>query len=172
VSARTTPSQLRGDEAERYQRHHGALVRAVARVVDAPRELIEDACQGALTTLLQRQPERVAIFAWLRVVAVHEAYRLCRVHRHDARLKEVDHGEGWEAVVASGTTIDDVIEARQALRLLASLPERQREDLSLQVAGFSYREIADMTGGRTLTNVSKHLVKARARVRREQVQGG
>jgi hypothetical protein len=27
------------------------------------------------------------------------------------------------------------------------------------VAGFSYREIAAMTGGRTFTNVNKHLVR-------------
>jgi DNA-directed RNA polymerase specialized sigma24 family protein len=75
VTARSTPSQLRGDEAELYERHHRALVRAVARVVDAPRELIEDACQDAWDTLLRRQPERRSIFAWLRVVAIHEAYR-------------------------------------------------------------------------------------------------
>ena len=34
------------------------------------------------------------------------------------------------------------------------------------MAGFTYREIAAMTGGRTYTNVNKHLVKARARIRR------
>jgi DNA-directed RNA polymerase specialized sigma24 family protein len=34
------------------------------------------------------------------------------------------------------------------------------------VAGFSYREIAAMTGGRTFTNVNKHLVRARAAIRR------
>ena len=41
--------------------------------VQAPRELIEDACQTAWAILLRRQPERDAIFAWLRVVAVREA---------------------------------------------------------------------------------------------------
>ena len=61
--------------------------------------------------------------------------------------------------------IDDALEARRALRSLAALPERQRQDLSLRVAGFSYREIAQITGGRTYTNVNKHLAKARARIR-------
>jgi DNA-directed RNA polymerase specialized sigma24 family protein len=42
-------------------------------------------------------------------------------------------------------------EARRALQLLARLPERQREDLTLLIAGFSYREIADVTGGWTFT---------------------
>ena len=33
------------------------------------------------------------------------------------------------------------------------------------MAGFSYHEIAALGGGRTYTNVNKHLAKARARVR-------
>jgi len=54
-------------------------------------------------------------------------------------------------------TMDDVVEVRQTLEL----PERQRDDLALLVAGFSYREIAELTGGRTFTNVSKRLATAR-----------
>jgi RNA polymerase sigma factor (sigma-70 family) len=170
VNATPTPARLRGDEADLYERHHRALVRAVALIVDAPRELIEDACQNAWTILLRRQPGRSSIFAWLRVVAIHEAYRLCRAQQRDLRLEHLDYGDGREAVVGSAMTIDDAVEARQALRLLADLPERQREDLALQVAGFSHLEIADMTGGRTFTNVNKHLAKARARIRLERLR--
>ncbi len=53
---------------------------------------------------------------------------------------------------------------------MAELPERQRRDLVLRVAGFSYREIAELTGGRTYTNVNKHLRKARARIRLEELR--
>jgi DNA-directed RNA polymerase specialized sigma24 family protein len=70
-----------------------------------------------------------------------------------------------EAVIPGIWSLDERIEARAALRVLAELPEREREDLALLVAGFSYREIAEMTGGRTFTNVSKRLAKARAHVR-------
>jgi DNA-directed RNA polymerase specialized sigma24 family protein len=63
-------------------------------------------------------------------------------------------------------TVEDQLEALEALRALAGLPDRQRRDLSLRVGGFSYREIAAMTGGRTFTNVNKHLVKARTAIRR------
>ena len=49
---------------------------------------------------------------------------------------------------------------------LDQLSAAERRDLSLRVGGFTYREIAAMTGGRTFTNVNKHLVKARARIRR------
>ena len=69
----------RGDEDELYRRHHRDLERAVAHVVNAPRELIEDACQTAWAILLRNQPDRDAIFAWLRVVAIHEAYRLSAI---------------------------------------------------------------------------------------------
>ena len=78
MTATSTPASPRGDEDHLYRRHHRNLQRAVARVVNAPRELIEDACQTAWTIMLRSQPDRAAIFAWLRVVAIHEAYRLCR----------------------------------------------------------------------------------------------
>jgi DNA-directed RNA polymerase specialized sigma24 family protein len=102
---------------------------------------------------LRSQPDRYAIFAWLRVVAIHEAYRLSAVERRDAHLEGLDHATGWDAVVADRHSIDDALEAREALRLLAELPERQREDLALLVAGYSYHEICQLTGGRTYANV-------------------
>jgi RNA polymerase sigma factor (sigma-70 family) len=150
--------------ADLYRRHHRNLQRAVARVVNAPRELIEDACQTAWTIMLRSQPDRTALFAWLRVVAIHEAYRLSAAER-GAHLEDLAPSQGWDTVIADPVTIDATIEARRALRSLAALPERQRQDLSLRVAGFSYREIAQITGGRTYTNVNKHLAKARARIR-------
>src|SRR5687768_3928581 len=66
-----------GDEAELYRRHHRQLLTAVARAVNAPPELIEDACQTAWAALLRCTVERATVFAWLRVVAIHEAWREC-----------------------------------------------------------------------------------------------
>jgi DNA-directed RNA polymerase specialized sigma24 family protein len=156
----------RGDEEELYRRHHRDLHRAVAHVVRAPRELIEDACQTAWAILLRNQPERYAIFAWLRVVAIHEAYRLLAIDRRDARLERLRREDGdWHDVMADPRDLDDALAALEALRVLAALPERQRTDLALKVAGYSYDEIRVMTGGRTPTNLNKSLVKARARIR-------
>ncbi len=163
------PAPPRGDEDALYRRHHRNLQRAVARAVNAPRDLIEDACQTAWTIMLRTQPERAAIFTWLRVVAIHEAYRLSRIHR-TPHLEDLDHSECWDAVIADRVTIDDTLEARRALERLAELPPRQRQDLVLRVAGFTYREIAKLTGGRSYTNVSKHLRKARARIRLEELR--
>ncbi len=154
----------RGDEDELYRRHHRELHRAVSRAVHAPRELIEDACQTAWAILLRRQPERDTVFAWLRVVAVHEAYRLSAIDRRDARLERLRPQAGdWQEVMADPRSVDDSLEA---LRALASLPERRRNDLALKVAGYSYEEIRAQTPGRTRTNVNKSLVKARAGIRR------
>jgi DNA-directed RNA polymerase specialized sigma24 family protein len=166
TAATTTITAPRGDEDYLYRRHHGDLERAVARVVNAPRELIEDACQAAWAILLRNQPDRHAIFAWLRVVAIHEAYRLSSIERRDAHLELLSTESGdWSELTADPRSLDTLLEAREALRLLAGLPERQRDDLALLIAGFSYREIAEITGGRTYTNVNKALVKARARIR-------
>ncbi len=159
------PPKLRGDEGDLYVRHHRDLQRAVAHAVNAPRELIEDACQNAWAVLLRRQPERPTIFGWLLVVATREAFRLSARERRHVRLEAMLPDGLWEAVIAEEFSIDDIFEARHALEILATLPDRQRADLTLQVAGFSYKEIAELTGGRTYTNVNKHLAKARARVR-------
>jgi DNA-directed RNA polymerase specialized sigma24 family protein len=154
-----------GDEGELYRRHHRDLHRAVAHDVKAPRELIEDACQNAWAILLRAQPARTSIFGWLYVVATREAFRLCERERRHNHLEAMFPAGTWEAVIADAVSVDDILEAREALEILAGLPDCQRADLTLLVAGFSYAEIAELTGGRTYTNVNKHLAKARARVR-------
>jgi RNA polymerase sigma factor (sigma-70 family) len=163
----TPRPEPRGDEDQLYLRHHRELHRAVARAVGAPCELIEDACQTAWATLLRRQPEREAIFSWLRVVAIHEAHRLSAIDRRDARLERLHPDDGdRQDVMADPRSLDNAVEALEALRALASLPERRRTDLALKLAGYSHEEIRAQTPGRTRTNVSKSLVKARAGIRR------
>lgn len=89
-----------------------------------------------------------------QVVAIHEAYRLSAADR-GAHLEDLDHSEGWDAVIADRVTDDDTFEARRALTRLAELPARQREDLSPRVAGFSYHEIAQIAGGRPTPGLSR-----------------
>jgi DNA-directed RNA polymerase specialized sigma24 family protein len=155
----------RGDEAALYRRHCRDLQRAVAHAINAPRELIEDACQNAWAILLRAQPARTSIFCWLYVVATREALRLCERERRHGHLEAMFPAGSWDAVIADALSIDDILEAHEALEVIASLPARQRADLTLLVAGFSYVEIAELTGGRTYTNVNRHLAKARAGIR-------
>jgi DNA-directed RNA polymerase specialized sigma24 family protein len=131
-----------GDEGELYRRHHRDLHRAVAHTVNAPRELIEDACQSAWAILLRAQPERTSIFGWLYVVATREALRLCERERRHNHLEAMFPAGTWDPVVVDAFSIDDILEVHEALEVIASLPARQRADLTLLVAGFSYLEIA------------------------------
>jgi DNA-directed RNA polymerase specialized sigma24 family protein len=130
------------------------------------RELIEDACQNAWAIMVRTQPEPGSEFGWLYVVATREALRLCRKERRQLHLEALLRPRARDVAATDAFLIDDVLDARAALAGLTSLPERQRTDLALLVAGFSYTEIAQLTGGRTYINVSKSLAKARARVRR------
>jgi len=166
--ARQTP---RDDQGELYRRHHRDLQRAVAHAVNAPRELIEDACQNAWAIMLRAQPDPISIFGWLYVVATREAFRLCERDRRDIPLDAMLPAGAWDAAIPDALSIDDILEAHEALEILASLPDRQRADLALLVAGFNYNEIAELTGGRTYTNVNKHIAKARARVRLARLRG-
>jgi DNA-directed RNA polymerase specialized sigma24 family protein len=70
-----------------------------------------------------------------------------------------------EERAASPHTLELALEAREALRVLASLKERQRKTLALRVAGFSYREIQALRGA-TYTNVNRHVSEGRAAARR------
>jgi hypothetical protein len=71
----------------------------------------------AWAVLLRRQPERDAVFAWLRVVAVHEAYRLSAIDRRDARLERLRLEDGdWQEVIADLRSLDDAVESLEALR--------------------------------------------------------
>jgi DNA-directed RNA polymerase specialized sigma24 family protein len=99
---------------------------------------------------------------WLYVVALHEGYRLAGIDRRELHIADLSPDLARDTRLADRVSLDDQLEARDALRALAQLPEHQRRDLTLLVAGFSYRDITQMTGGRTYTNVNKHLAKARA----------
>ena len=166
---------LRGDESALFREHHDHLVRAVRRSVGAPTALIEDACGWAWEQLVRTQPDRgPRLFAWLRTVAVHEAYRLSKVQRREGELEQLvqrrdddSTAEGWEHVIPGRTDLDAHLRAKEALATLASLPERQRRYLTLLVGGHRYNEIVATTGA-TYTNVNKHLTKARASVRAMQ----
>ncbi len=163
----TTPrAGLRGDEGELYRRHHQALLRAVARQVNAPAVLIEDACQRAWIILLRRQPDREpALFAWLRTVAIREAWALSRTQRRTVALDELtDLDEEPPALAGPADQLEDALEARRALRALAALPDRQRRYLTLLASGHSYQEIAHVEQA-TYTNVNKHLTRARRTLR-------
>lgn len=57
--------------------------------MNAPEAIVEDACAFAWQRLIECQPERTErIFAWLRTVAIHEAWRMARRERVAGSLDE------------------------------------------------------------------------------------
>jgi len=145
----------------RYERRLRAWLRG--RVTASP-ALVEDACASAWLILVTKQPtcgER--IFGWLCTTALHEAYRLLRLER-----REQPSELGAEQPAFVPPRRDDpetVLEAKRALVALASLRERQRRYMAWQVGGYRYREMQQLAGGATYTNVNKYLTRAHARLR-------
>jgi RNA polymerase sigma-70 factor, ECF subfamily len=149
---------LCGDEAELFAAHHAALRARVCRHVRTSASNVDDACSFAWVQLLRRQPDRATVLEWLTTVAIREAIRL------DQHSRRYDGLEGVADRASAHGTLTRA-EALAALEVVATLPPRQRDVLALQVAGYSYDEIAQLTG-RTARAVDRHLRRAHAAVRR------
>ena len=152
---------LQGDEDALFHRHHDRLLKVVGGLVRGADEDIEDACAFAWSQFLRRQPDREITFPGLVKVAVREAWRLRRRRPRDARLEDLPE-DSCRALARNN--LAEALAVREALAILASLPERQRRCLALKVSGYSYVEIRTATGA-TYTNVKKHLYSARRNAR-------
>ena len=165
AAPRAVPAQ-RGDEAELFERHGERLVRIVQHTIRIPRHVAEDACAITWLQLLRTQPERDAIFGWLRVVAVREALRLMRAQGRQTPFEE-DPIEPEQAHVDGNADVELTREALEALEQLAALSPQQVRIFSLHVAGLSYEEICHATGY-SWTQVNRHIGRARSRLRQRR----
>ena len=164
---------LRGDEAELFRLHYTTLVRRVQRRDGVPEAVAEDCASFAFLQLCRRQPNRCEQTpGWLRTVARHEAYAW---HRLTNRFPSLDEGprrtrgEEGEPLspaerIRAPVDVELAVEARDALRSLAELGDRRRAALTLQVAGYSYREIQGLLGV-SYTWVNRHITEGRAKLR-------
>jgi len=155
------PSTVRllGDEAELFARHHFTLRSRVARWVNTSSANVDDACAIAWLQLVRCQPWRESVLSWLTTVAIREAVRLDRA---DRRACYVDPDALANEYVLDAKLQRDAFDALDAL---ASLPERQGRVAALQAAGFTYEEIASLTGS-SRRAVDRHLRRAREALRR------
>ena len=169
----TMPSE-RGEEAALFLEHQRFLLRVTARRFGGSQELAEDACAFAWLQLLRCQPDRERVVGWLRVVARNEGLRLLRISRREPFLEDRPHprhdaasGEplDWQELLPAPVDTELAVEARELLRSLAGLRWHQRTVLTMQLAGYSYKEIAERLG-RTYTWVNRHLTEGRAELRR------
>jgi RNA polymerase sigma factor (sigma-70 family) len=165
---------LRGDESELFARLHPRLVRSVAQSVVAPDATVEDACSFAWTQFLRHQPVRSPeLLSWLKRVAIRECWHLTALDRRHDHLEDLSthapvDGDGWETIVPQGPPLEDQAalrrRAHEGLQAIAALPARQRDFITMHVAGHSYAEIGRRHDA-TYTNVNRHIARARKHLR-------
>lgn len=169
--ARTTKPH--GDEHELFQRHNDHLVRVVRAATRADLATVEDACATAWLQLLRVQPKRDNVVGWLRVVAVHEVYRLWRKKRGELSLdappvdsSDSSRASDLHALQPSDEDVAAAAELHDVLRQIGELPARRRRIFELHLSGLTYREITEAIGEQPRA-IDRQIKKARDRLRRD-----
>ncbi len=158
----TTPPRGR-DLALRLVSEQGQSLLAVARRHSLCADDAHDACQRALEILLRRadslDPETAA--AWLRTVVKHEAMAVRTSRRRIVGPVEVDldHSEARELAPTDERAADSE-RAGRSTEALSRLKPNEVRALVLKARGYSYREIAEMTGW-SYTKVNRCLTEGR-----------
>jgi RNA polymerase sigma factor (sigma-70 family) len=134
--------------------------------VRAPDPVIEDACQFAWSRLVHHSARvrRESALSWLAATAVHEAFKLIRRDDRELSLDAAVEQVG-DAVLATGAPSSaELVENRERLAAIRSLPERQQRFLWLHGLGLTYTEMALYTGCTTRT-VERQLLRAKRAIR-------
>ena len=145
-----------GDDGELFEEHADRLLAAVRAAVRTSPVNVEDACAFAWLQLVRYRPERACVFGWLRKTAIREAVRL---EWRSVRTVELD----TVADVVAGPALGldgrlGLIVAGEQIRA-ARLRPREARVLAFRVAGYSRREIAQLTGDSD-RSVDRQLVRA------------
>jgi RNA polymerase sigma factor (sigma-70 family) len=151
-------SAQRGDEEALYRQHHEALVRMVRGRLRVSQEVAEDAVSFAWMQLVRTQPGRENVVGWLYTVAKYEAFATMRRAQREAPAEQLPP-------TAAPGSVEAVAEARETVVALRRLKPQQRLVLTLKAQGYSYNEIAALTG-KTYTWVNRHLTEGRKAARR------
>lgn len=156
-----TPTPSRNEQLTHlFSTLQPALLACVARAMpDTHMAAIEDACGFAWAELVRSPSAPVhdsgQALAWLSTVAIRQAIRAARRDRSHATL--TDHAQ---QVIPADVNVEDVVFGRARLRALRHLPERQRRLLLLHAAGYTYADLAAMTGS-TCRTIDRQLTRAR-----------
>jgi DNA-directed RNA polymerase specialized sigma24 family protein len=152
------------------QRRLSAAVHARARWADDA--IVDDACAYAWLQLVRRTDvtlDRRGL-SWLKLVATQEAWRQIRpTNDRPVGLFIAEPGhedEFFEPASLHGDPLVRVLDQEtqhERLARFAQLKPRERRDLLLQAAGYSYTEIATLTDS-TYTAVNRRLTEGRRRL--------
>jgi RNA polymerase sigma factor (sigma-70 family) len=146
--------------ADLYASQAARVRRLVHLRLTAPDALVEDACQVAWMRLVRNRSRvrRQTAASWLVRVAAREALRLMDLRDRDWPLEVLDDDLGRVPDL-----IDAFADSQARLGAVDHLPERQRRLVWLQGLGFSYSEIAGVTGDSPRT-VERQLLRARRKL--------
>jgi RNA polymerase sigma factor (sigma-70 family) len=158
---------MRRTESERLIEQHGAAMLATARRWSASDEDAEDAFQRAAERALRKRPVGAPdeIRAWLRTTVRNEALSVARHRRRIVSGGSAESLSGTRMFAPGSTPDTDVrVEQLERLRLgsqaLRRLKPQEIRALQLQAEGYSYREIATITGW-SATKVNRCLAEGR-----------
>ncbi len=159
----------RGEQiAVLHRAHAHELERRVARRGGGDEPTIEDACSFAWLQLLTHDaielscPQR--LLAWLTCTATREAWRLQAIRAAERPLEHRLLADCDGPLASSCLDVDELVDHRARLELVAQVPERQRRFLMRIALGQSHREIASAERA-SLRTTSRQIVRARQRLR-------
>jgi RNA polymerase sigma factor (sigma-70 family) len=143
--------------ADLYAAQAVRVRRLVHLRLTAPDAVVEDACQVAWMRLVRNRSRvrRQTAACWLVRVAAREALRLMELGDRDRPLEALDDDPG-----RAPDLIDAFTDSQVRRGAIDRLPERQRRLVWLQGLGFSYSEMAGVTGDSPRT-VERQLKRAR-----------
>jgi RNA polymerase sigma factor (sigma-70 family) len=146
--------------ADLYAAQAVRVRRLVHLRLTAPDAVVEDACQVAWMRLVRNRSRvrRQTAASWLVRVAAREALRLMDLRDRDRPLEVLDDDPG-----RAPDLIDAFADSHVRFGAVDHLPERQRRLIWLQGLGFSYSEMAGVTGDSTRT-VERQLQRARRKL--------
>lgn len=158
---------------DRYER---PLTRYALRLL-GDMEMARDAVQHTFLRLCDAQREEISgyLAAWLYTVCRNKAVDLLRSRQHDRPLgSRSENGTGKEGQASEPASRDGdpaaAVESADLVswlrQLVCELPERQREVIDLLLDGFTYDQIAEITG-RSTGNVRVIAHRAIARLRND-----
>lgn len=152
----------------RFVELHGSELLRVARRFAGSEEDAHDALQRGFEVLLRKGDALAPEWAlpYIKVVVRHEAFALSRERR---RTRSIDHWELDGLEEHRSPSADELCERldlrRRARRDLAKLKQDERRALVLLAAGYSYKQICELTGW-SYTKTNRCIAEGRERLRR------
>ncbi|WP_374369322.1 RNA polymerase sigma factor [Dongia sp.] len=159
---------------EEYEDHWRRLTRRAMRM-GLSREEGEDLAQEALYLATRNVPhlDGSDLRAWTTAVLRNRALNVFRTsaHREMRGSLSLDDLENHDLDPGRAPDQDQAVLLKQALRVLAALPERARRLITLiTIEGYSYEEVSEMVG-LPLGTVKSALVRAQAELRSRLSEG-